>query len=858
MWHSILRQNPTNVPTIIKKQLLLEMGVVGLEKVERNLIEPMAEINLKEARADATKWVGTVQNKLEEFFIKRGFLLTIIGFLLGRALILSQLAPFGLPFFAAVYLMRRDRAPLALIGLIVGAVTVDFSNGLVMFVGSILVMLLYKVRGPSIVNQVQVMALYVFLSLSLTNVAKQYILYRDIQMYDAMMIAVESGLALILTLIFIQCIPLLAVRKRVTSLKTEEVVSVIILMASIMTGTIGWTLYDLSFEHILSRYLVLLFSLAAGAAIGSTVGVVTGLIFSLASVATLYQMSLLAFSGLLGGLLKEGKKIGVSLGLMIATILIGLYGEGSTNIMITIYESLGAIILFMLTPTILIEKIARHIPGTVEYSNEQQVYMRKMRDVTAQRVSQFSNVFEALSNSFSQMDEWSKNEDEDREFDYFLSNVTEKTCQTCSKKNYCWAKNFNATYDGMKEIMIQLGDNGGQISSKTNREWNKQCIRGQKVVDAISQELTFYQANQKLKRQVQESRRLVADQLRGVSEVMEDFAKEIQRERKNHHLQEEQILEAIQDFGLQIGNVEIYSLEQGNVDIDMSVPFCQGRGECEKLIAPMLSDILGETIIVQSEECAAFPNGFCHVNFKSAKRFVVETGIAHAAKGGGFVSGDSHTTMEIGNGKYAIAISDGMGNGERAHVESMETLQLLQKILMSGIEEKIAIKSVNSVLSLRTTDEIFSTLDLAMVDLHDAKVKFLKICSIPSFIKRGDKIMKIESSNLPMGIMREFDVDVVSEQLKAEDLLIMMSDGIFEGPNHVENVEYWLKRKIKELETDEPQAVADLILEEVIRTKGEIDDDMTIVVAKIKHNTPKWSTIPVGANKKTKSKRLAI
>ncbi len=32
-----------------------------------------------------------------------------------------------------------------------------------------------------------------------------------------------------------------------------------------------------------------------------------------------------------------------------------------------------------------------------------------------------------------------------------------------------------------------------------------------------------------------------------------------------------------------------------------------------------------------------------------------------------------------------------------------------------------------------------------------------------------------------MGIIEEFEVDVVNEQMKAEDLLIMMSDGVFEG-----------------------------------------------------------------------------
>ena len=83
--------------------------------------------------------------------------------------------------------------------------------------------------------------------------------------------------------------------------------------------------------------------------------------------------------------------------------------------------------------------------------------------------------------------------------------------------------------------------------------------------------------------------------------------------------------------------------------------------------------------------------------FGSAREFIVETGVANAAKGGAWISGDSHSTIELGAGKYAIAISDGMGNGERAHKESTETIQLLQKILHSGIDETVAIKSVNSV-----------------------------------------------------------------------------------------------------------------------------------------------------------------
>ena len=701
-------------------------------------------------------------------------------------------------------------------------------------------------------NQFKLVGVYVLIALGISSATERYLKYMKFEIYDAMMVGVEAGLALILTLIFIQCIPLISVHKRPQSLKTEEVISLIIMLASVMTGTIGWAIYDVSLDHILSRYLVLLFAVSGGASIGSTVGVVTGLIFSLANLSSLFQMSLLAFSGLLGGLLKEGRKIGVSLGLIIATLLIGLYGEGSQNISITLYESLIAISLFLLTPASIIERVAKHIPGTVEHANEQQQYVRKVRDVTAQRVNQFSSVFLALSNSFSKMEaETTKEEDRERDMDYFLSNVTEKTCQTCFKKDYCWAKNFDYTYGMMSDLVQDLEEEPAQVSQQTAREWKKFCTRYDKVTEAMLQEISYFNANQKLKKQVKESRRLVADQLQGVSKVMEDFAKEITKERENLHIHEEQLMDSIRSFGLDIHQMEIYSLEQGNIDIDMQLSDNKGSEVGEKLIAPMLSDILGEHIIMHKEEKGPFQRGICRLTFRSAKRYAVVTGVAHAAKGGGLVSGDSYKMIDIGKGKYAIAISDGMGNGQRAHNESTETLQLLQTILESGIEEKVAIKSINSILSLRTTDEIFSTLDLAMIDLQDANIKFLKVGSTPSFIKRGQQVTKIQSNNLPIGIIKEFDVDVVNEQLKAGDLLVMMSDGIFEGPKHVENYEAWMNRKIREIKTEDPQEVADIILEEVIRTSsGRIEDDMTIVVAQIKHNIPKWSSIPMGMRRK--------
>ncbi|WP_083443532.1 stage II sporulation protein E [Ornithinibacillus contaminans] len=779
----------------------------------------------------------------KRIFLDKGWLYVIVGFLLGRAIILSVVSPFAVAFLATLWFMQKEKAPKALLATMLGAFTISLSHGV--FVGiAMFFFLIVAFLFKNTQHQQMKIPIFVFLA----TVGPRIFLYtleNTLTSYEWMLLIVEGVLGTVLVLIFMQSVPLLAQKRYRPTLKNEEIVCMIILIASILTGTVGWEVYGASMEQVLSRYFVLLFAFVGGAAIGSTVGVVVGLILSLANVANLYQMSLLAFSGLLGGLLKDGKKVGVGAGLLVGTFLVGIYGD-SSSLMPSLIESSFAILLFFITPGSWIKQLSRYIPGTEEHTNEQEQYLQKVRNVTAKRVEQFSEVFEALSKSFITAENYSQEEAEvARETDYFLSNVTEKTCQNCFMKERCWQQQFDTTYSLMESLKHDI-ETGNPPGRKLMRDFENHCIKSRKVVDTMKEEISYFEANRKLRKQVMESKRLVAEQLQGVSEVMEDFAKEILKEREHHEKQEIEIIHALKSIGIELEKLDIYRLDKGSIDIEMTASFYDYRGEGEKLIAPVLSDILKETIVVKQEDISPFPNGYSFLAFGSAKEFTVETGVANAAMGGGIISGDSYTMMELGAGKYAMAISDGMGNGVRASEESKETLRLLQQILQTGIPEKVAIKSINSILALRTTDEMFATLDLAVINLHNAFVRFLKIGSTPSFVKRGDKLIKIEASNLPMGIIREFDVDIVNEQLMSDDILIMMSDGIFDGPKHVENTDMWLKRKISEMETNNPQEIADLLLEEVIRTRsGVIEDDMTVLVAKIQKNIPRWATFPI-------------
>ena len=58
-----------------------------MEKVERSMIEPVAELPLHNVGENMKKWYSNFQRKVESILVHQGLILTIIGFLLGRALV---------------------------------------------------------------------------------------------------------------------------------------------------------------------------------------------------------------------------------------------------------------------------------------------------------------------------------------------------------------------------------------------------------------------------------------------------------------------------------------------------------------------------------------------------------------------------------------------------------------------------------------------------------------------------------------------------------------------------------------------------------------------------------------------------
>jgi len=785
------------------------------------------------------------ENRLVQSWIVRKWALLLVGmgFLLGRATILEDLAPFAIAYFAVIYYVRLELLPWVGVALFSGSMLSVSGGSPGYIVTELLVFLLIQKAMEKFERaDLSFVPVITFTSTFLVQLFA-YLVQAELTWYTFMMTSVESVLSFILTLIFIQAVPVLTQAKKKHSLKNEEIICLMILLASVMTGTVGWVVADVSVEHVFSRYLILLFALVGGAPLGASVGVITGLILSLADIQAVYQMSLLAFAGMLAGLLKEGGKVAVSLGMLLGSSILTVYVGDQVSVLTSTYESAVAVVLFLLTSRAIVQTLAKYVPGTSENMKTHYEYAKRVRDITASRVQQFSEVFQQLSKSFKQLTTEGQEKKREEEVGHFMNTVANKSCATCWKKNQCWDKQFYQTYKYMTEMMTAVESSPEVGKKDITPEWKKACVRTEQVLEVMKQQFTLFQNDLQWKKQILESRQLVSDQLIGVSQVMEDLAKEIKREGQELFLQEEQIRSALEELGLSILSIDVINLEEGNVEIEIMHQYTKGFDECRKIIAPLLSDILGENIAVKKELFSERGEGYCTVTFGSAKEFEVETGIAGAAKGGDLLSGDSFSTVELGNGKFVVALSDGMGNGERARAESSTALNILQQLLQSGMDEKLAIKSVNSVLLLRSPDEMYATVDMALIDLYSAKTTFMKIGSTPSFIKRGNEVLQITAHNLPVGIIQDIEVDLVSVQLLPGDILIMMTDGIFDAPGYTVNKELWMKRVLSEIEAEGPQEFADCLLERIVRQQhGEIVDDMTVIVARVERYQPEWST----------------
>jgi len=757
--------------------------------------------------------------------------LHLVAFLLGRAGILEGLTPFGIAFFTA--LSQRDRK-YGLIGIttFAGIITVQgltssIPYGFALAVIYCLFQYVLDIRKIKTFKASSIGAVSYLLTTAL------FLSFTGFYLYDWIIIVFEAVVIFVVVYISSYAIPVALQKTNRKILSTEEIICIAILTALVLSGINEVYILDISLRNILGILMTILFAYNGGASIGASVGITLGLITSMSTGGTPVIIGIFGFSGLLAGIFKDIGKLGSAFGFLMGNAILTFYINGYYEIFIQFKEVAIAFVLFLALPSSWISQMEKFCNTRTGILNSSKTHSDRMKKLTYERLKECSTTFEALSVTFKKISEKQQLFDNE-DLSKLIEKVANEACYSCSMKRSCWDQNFNTTYQGMLDMIINIEEKGLLHDGDLPKTLQKRCIRSKLVMEKIAHLYELSHLDMVWKQRLIESRELVGGQLRGVSKVIEELAITVNQEVEFDVDLEDAIYVALDKAGLSVKSIMVSNNEKGNLEIVVDKKQCYNRDICKERFIPIISGAVGTGLIKKTRSCNRVGESEgCSFTLVEANKYATCTKSAVAIKEGNMLSGDSHTFMELKNGQYMTALSDGMGTGDKANLQSSATIDMLEKMMDAGFHREMAIKTINSMLMLKSTDEMFASLDMTLIDLYKGTADFIKIGSSPSFIKRQNgKIDEITASTLPIGILSDIQIEGNVQKLEDGDLIITVSDGVIDS--NQEEGEKWVIDLLKNIKSLNPQEVADGILHTALKFTGNTaTDDLTVLVTKI-------------------------
>ncbi|PAB57627.1 stage II sporulation protein E [Anaeromicrobium sediminis] len=773
--------------------------------------------------ADPTDSVFKYGNSdiLKNFYSKDVVIFIIGAFLLGRAHILGGLAPFGIALFG--FLVSQNRKNVYLSVSVLGGIAstgMDFNMGKYMFGMIIAYSVFYYMKKINYKPHV----IGIISSVSILISGSIYIYLNGLYLYDLLMLLFEALVVFVFTYILYYSVPVFLKRSNRSVLSNEEVVCMGIFVSIVISGLSDLFIGSYQIKNMFGILIVILFAYNGGASIGASTGITIGIITSMSSIDAPYIVGIYGFCGLLSGIFKDLGKWASIVGMLLGNIILTFYVNGTTEVFIQHEEMIIAFIMFLFMPKSVLDYTKNFVGSN---TTEDGLYSEKIKNIGVKKLKEYSSAFLDLASTYKNIADKERKIDNE-EVSRMVDEVAGKVCSDCGMCRSCWQNNFYSMYNGVVESISLLETEGALKNSKVPKILKKRCIKVDLLTQSIRDRFEIWKLNYHWEKKILENRRLVGEQFEGISEIFNNLAEDMNNNVNFLTHVEDALYVAFDKAQIQVDKINVLEKEN-KFEIEIQKRTCYGRGQCEEKIIGLVSDVVGKDLVCKKRMCSVGDDK-CVFVLEEAHKYRIATGVARVAKDNRWICGDNYSFLDLEEGKHMIALSDGMGSGEKANKESKVTINILEQLMGAGFEKDLAIKTINSILVLKSSDEIFSTMDLSMVDLYTGKVEFVKIGAASSYIKRknGD-VEPIKSTSLPIGILNNVDIETFGYKLDEGDFVIMMSDGISDADK-----EEWVLDFLKNNKSRNPQDIADKLLDEaIVKYDNEVKDDMTVLVSKM-------------------------
>lgn len=444
-----------------------------------------------------------------------------------------------------------------------------------------------------------------------------------------------------------------------------------------------------------------------------------------------------------------------------------------------------------------------------------------------ERLSGYAESFQGLSQIFMNMSK-KKEQYTAEELGQMQNELTGRLCANCDCCAICWEQESTPLY-GILSNMITSILNVGIPAKESEEELSHYCKHSKDMVEEAVRVFEKASLNRAWYNRLLENRQTIAEQLDAMAYIMKDCAKE----EKLLDTQEKKALAEIRyrakESGIVIEEMHLYENQEGRLRLTAGLRSKMGGCVSVKSFLAAVSHALGKDIRAAADCRSFISKERTDFLFYEDTKYRSVQGIARLKKDGAQISGDNFSFLELERGDLLLGLSDGMGSGSAACKESEMVLDLVERFLEAGFSVETAIRMMNSAMVMKGESDLYSTVDLCMVNLYDGAADFYKIGAAGSFIRHGQEVTSFAPDSLPVGVGTNPEIEHKKITLKNGDFVVMVTDGVLEYL-HVPNPEETMQEIIESINTNHLGILAKKILERVLLfTGGKVSDDMTIL-----------------------------
>ncbi len=530
---------------------------------------------------------------------------------------------------------------------------------------------------------------------------------------------------------------------------------------------------------------------------------------------------IVAVAGLIAALSAPAGNLAVA-GFFILSIAVGgALNQFHTSYLVLLTEAAAAALIFTVIPRNITAKIAVIFAPPVKLPEldglRKSIVMRL--GFAAASLNGVSRTVEDVGHKLTEKNSMT--------FDTVLQRVENEACRGCNMCTYCWERNKKDTIAALISMSEAVKHNRSISFEDMPVSFNEHCIRREKVENALYRNYRRFLNKRAAEIRVEEMRQIVADQFNGISDMLRDLEEEVGTSQSYDIAKADEIAGALRGIGISAEYCGCVTDKYGRITVEVKLseppqmPINRAKimtaiaGVCGREMEPPAVNRVGEAFFVTVTEKA---------------RLAVDCGIAHINYKNNLVCGDTSESFYDGRGRFITVLSDGMGTGGRAAVDSAMASALMSRLLRSGFGYDCSLKIVNSAMMFRSTDESLATLDISCLDLFSGECELRKAGAGPTYALRSGRVGIARCNCLPIGILRDAAFDKATIQLKAGDILLMMSDGVM-----VEEDD-WVTSELLAYTGQSAQKLAEHIAEMARRRRSDgHEDDITVVAIMVEH-----------------------